>query len=148
MDHPLTFEELKSAAGGRVRRRRDGALLARWLATAIPVHAMSSVYFLCHFGTCCQSCVRCFLYTHFISACSCDTRATRQSERTRHIEPSVWVRGSGVARRRLATTLNTIDTLFILLSPPASYEELLNICINTFPTLTTELKPMSRPPNF
>lgn len=84
--HPtLTLEELESSTSRVEHGARRRAILAGTLAAAITIHAMSSVYFLCHFGTCCQSCVWSFLYMHFISERSYGTRATPQSVPSGHV---------------------------------------------------------------
>lgn len=94
---------------------------------------MSSVHFLCHFGTCCQSCVCSFLYMHFISDCSFRTRAT-QFKHSRHVAPSIANRAKFDTSLWQGFTYDTSARVFILGKLVESHNHPQNLHINTLPT--------------
>lgn len=115
-----TFEKFESSTSCIESRIVHRSIFTHSLATAVTIHAMSSVYFLCHFGTCCQSCVCSFLYMHFISEGSYSTRATLQFDSCGHVAHALPL-GDGDTSTTCGglRTCNSAVTLLIL-RPPAS----------------------------
>lgn len=74
-----TFEKFEPPAWLRARLSIVGA------RAAATIHGMSSVHFLCHFGTCCQGCNGALLYVHLMAG----ARGARASScglvRPRHV---------------------------------------------------------------
>lgn len=126
-----TFEELEPPTSCINRRIVHRSIFTHCLATAVTIHAMSSVYFLCHFGTCCQSSVCSFLYMHFISEGSYGGPAKHQSDSSRHVVNRF---GNDTSTTRVYGPTCDLSVTVLILGPPAGRELLGSYRIDTLPT--------------